>query len=102
MSDLKIEAPIKCSVKIMVTDGDQVGWVTYDMPIGQYPTQREIDKGIQESVEYTQSQMGEAWNTPNAREFLDEIMKEKYGQRVAIPHGEEYDAPYSSLKEGDE
>ena len=104
MSDnsFTIEAPIKGEIKVQVTDGDRIAWVTYSLPIARYPTKAEIDKAISEAVKGAREQIGEDWNIPNAHDFMQNFLEEEYGERFAVPHGKEYDEPYSFEEKGEE
>ncbi len=77
---MKIEAPIKVSVKvIVVSEEDKTsGEVTYDMPVMQMPTRESIIEAINE-VSESDILKQNGMRLANQKETFDYIMRERTG-----------------------
>ena len=93
-----MEAPIEVIVKVWVKDEDgMVGQATVDLPVGVYPTKQDIDDAIAKTREFAEETDFEVIDSH--REFAEEVIFAKYGQKVAVDVGDEWDEPFSERKE---
>lgn len=95
MTDTKfiLNAPISMSMKVAVTDGNQIAQATYDFPQGKIQSKNEIDAAVINVVKMVQDQLGQGWSTCTKQEFFDLLMEEKTGtdQKFAMPGKDDWD-----------
>ena len=85
MSDIKIQAPIKVELKVIVTDGEgSFGEVSFDMPVMRLPTKEDIDEAIAE-VSESDILSKNGMRVATKRETFDYITLERTGSTFAMP-----------------
>ncbi|WAP91194.1 hypothetical protein [Vibrio phage vB_VviC_ZQ26] len=85
VSELKVNAPIKVEVKIIVTDGNGgFGEVTYELPSMRVPTEQDIIDAINESSESEVLSKND-FRIANQKETFDYICLERSGSTFAMP-----------------
>ena len=90
--DFKMQAPIKVEIKVMVTNGETSGEVTYGLSAFQYPTKEDIDHAMKE-VEDSSVLKDSGMRLMTKREAFDYMIFEKTGctDTFALPNGDEWD-----------
>lgn len=83
--DISPHYPCQFSLEIFLTDGKGVGKVNYQLPHGLHPTEANIRKAMDEAVKAAKAAAPGEWRLCNRHEFVDQIVQETMGQRVAVP-----------------
>lgn len=86
---MKIQAPISVELKVGFTDGKRAGIVTVSLGNGFFPTEGEMREAIA-NVEKGKD-LPEGFRLMTKREWWDHLCAEEFGQRFALPGGEEFD-----------
>lgn len=87
---MKLKGPYTITIQVRITDGENTGKVTIDMPIGRPPTEEEINACVKEAEESVKDQ---GFRLMDKVEFFNAVFQERTGttEFFAIPGGNEWD-----------
>jgi len=88
---IKIQAPVQVDIKVHFTDGKHAGEVTIGFRIGKVPTDKEIRERIAKFEREELPKLLPGATLMTKRQFWDQLCMENYGERFALPGGEEFD-----------
>ena len=94
-SRLKLHGPVQMSMEVHGVLGDQIAKVTFTFPFGKFPTQEEIQAGIEKAMDQVHESHPDV-RLMTKREFWDHMMEEFTGtnERFAMEgHEVEWDKP---------
>ena len=87
---MKIQGPISVELKVGVTNGKQSGIATVSCGNGHYPSEADMREAVAK-VERGES-LPEGFRLMTKREWWDHLCAEEFGERFALPGGDEFDA----------
>lgn len=92
--DMKMHGPFEIDLKVHITDGKQVGVLTWQMPAAKIPSRQDVKDALTTVEEGLSESVGDGWRLCSKREYFDNLMFEKTGstQRFALPGGDDWDA----------
>lgn len=91
MSDEKftLKGPYEIDAIVHLTDGKQTAKVTIALCTGSLPTEDEVNQVVAGLVDRTPALDG--FRLMTKREFFDQWCLDNYGQKFAMPGGEDWD-----------
>ncbi len=85
MSEIKVEAPIKLELKVIVVDDEGgSGEVTIELPSMRFPSKQEIIDAINEASE-SEVVVNNGLRLADQKETFDYVCRERTGSTFAMP-----------------